>query len=77
MEDLTRRVRTPPDQHRQKRLDKRDQERTVRPDLEKSETKQTKPNGAATPSILRQATAFHSAITLPDQLSASTANRAD
>ena len=77
MEDLTRRVRTPPDQHRQKRPDRRDQDRTVRPDLIKTETRQTKPNRVATPNILRKATAFDTAIMLLDQSSASTANSTD
>ena len=76
-DDHTRTVRTPSDQHGQKRPDRRDQDRTVRPDLIKTETRQTKPNRVATPNILRKATAFDTAIMLLDQSSASAAKSTD
>ena len=74
---LTSTVRTPTDQHRQKPPDRRDQDRTVRPNLIKTDTRQTKPNGVPTPNILRKATAFDAAIMMLDQSSASTSNRTD
>ena len=74
-DQVSRTVRTPPDHHGEKQSDRRDQDRTVKPDLIKTETRQAKPNRVATPNILRKATAYDIAITLPDQPSASTASR--
>ena len=76
-DDQTDTVRTPPDQHGQKQSDRRDQDRTVKPDLIKTETKQAKPNRVAAPNILRKATAFDTSIMLLDQSSASEANSTD
>ena len=76
-DDQTRTVRTTPGQHGQKRPDRRDQDRTVRPDLIDAETRQTKSNGVATPKIVRKATALDTATMPLDQPSTSTANSTD